>query len=109
MARYTKKEVMCDKCYSCIHDCKQQEPIEICENFVKGYNRHEYIQMIRDENVDLKKLCNKHGLSYNYMMKMLDGKIHMKHKYRMVLNSRLGELEEYLPYVDKFNSGFAYE
>lgn len=107
MARYTKRDVVCDKCFSCIHDCKQQQPIEYCENFKQGYTRKEYLQMIREDNIDLKRLCDKHRVSYNFMMKMLNGEKHLAYKYRMILNSRLGELEEYLPYVDRFEEEFA--
>lgn len=102
MARRTKREVVSDKCYACVHDCKQQQPIEYCDNFKQGYTRKEYAAMIREQNVDLKKLCDKKRLSYNFMMKMLEGRIHFKFKYRAALNSRLFEKEEYLPYIDKF-------
>lgn len=109
MARQTKREVICDKCYSCQFDCVQVQPIEFCENYKKGYTRKEYIEFIHEQNIDLKKLCDKNNLSYNIMLKMLDGRIHMIYKYRVVLNSRIFEKEEYLPYVAKFESGFAYE
>jgi len=107
MAKYTKREVVCDKCYACVNDCKQKEPIEYCEHFVKGYTRKEYLKMLSEDNVDLKRLCTKNKISYNYMLRMLEGKIHLSYKYRTILNSRLGEVEEYLPYVDKFEKDVA--
>jgi hypothetical protein len=102
MAKQNQREKYCDLCYACIHDCKEIEPITKCENFIKGYTRQQYSAMIREDNVDVKRLCDKKRLSYNYMMRMLNGKMHLKYKYRLALNSRLGEVEEYLPYVDKF-------
>jgi hypothetical protein len=104
MSRYAKREKLCNKCYACQFDCVQVEPIEYCENFVKGYTRQEYMDMLRSENVNLKALCTKHRISYNYLLKMLEGRINFSYKYRMILNSRLGELEEYLPYVNKFEN-----
>ena len=104
MGRQNKREIVTDLCFACIHDCKESEPIQMCDNFVKGYTRKEYLQMCNEDNVDLKKLCTKKRLSYNFMMKMLNGVMHLKYKYRMALNDRLGEREEYLPYIDKFDN-----
>ena len=104
MSRYTKREKVADKCFACVNDCKQTEPIKYCEHFVKGYTRKEYGIMLNQDSVDLKRLCNKHRISFNYMLKMLSGEMHFSYKYRMILNSRLGELEQYILYVDKFEN-----
>jgi len=99
---YTREKVA-DSCFACTHDCKQVILEIPCDNFVKGYTRKQYLRMLDEENVNLKSLCEKKKLSLNFMYKMLSGNMHMKYKYRMALNSRLGELDDYLPYVDKFN------
>ena len=104
MSKYTSREKCANLCYACVHDCKSIEPIERCDNFIKGYTRHEYVQMLNEDNVDLKRLCTKNRISYNYMLKMLEGRIFLTYKYRMILNSRLGELEEYIPYIEKFDN-----
>lgn len=99
------RKLICDLCYACSHDCVQVEPKTNCEHFKKGFTRQEYLTWIREDNVNLKKLCDKNGLSYNVLMRMLKGSLHFKYSYRVALNGRLFEKEEYLPYVDKFNSG----
>ena len=107
MSRQNEREIVCDKCYACIHDCKEKEPIQICEHFVKGYTRKEYLSMLNQDNVDLKRLCTKNRLSYNFMMKMLSGKILLKYKYRMALNNRLGESDENIKYYEQFEKDVA--
>lgn len=107
MGRQTKRQVVCDKCFACINDCKETEPIQVCENFIKGYTRKEYLQMCNEDNVDLKRLCSKNNLSYNFMMKMLNGAMHLKYKYRIVLNNRLGESDENIRYYEIFEKDVA--
>lgn len=104
MARQLREKV-CDKCYACVHSgCKQVEPLDYCENFKKGYSKSEYKQFIREQNLNLKKICDRHNLSYNYLMKMLNGKINFSYRYRVMLDSVIFEKEEYLPYIDKFEN-----
>ena len=72
-----EREKLCNLCYACKFDCVHllHEPIDRCINYEKGITRKEYLELIREENLDLKKLCNKNKLSLNIMYKMLSGKI----------------------------------
>jgi hypothetical protein len=104
MSKYTKREKVCQLCYNCKFDCVQIEPIEYCENFLKGYTRFEYLRFLNEQNTNIRKLCDKHGLSYNRMMAMLNGREIMKYKYAYYLNSAIFEKNEYILYADKFEN-----
>lgn len=92
----------CNLCYGCMHDCKKVESINKCDFFKQGLSKSEYKKLIQEQNINLKKLCNKEGISLNILMKMLNGKLNFTYKYRTILNSRIYEKEEYLPYIQKF-------
>ena len=104
MSKYTKREKCCNLCHACINDCKEIEEITECKFFKKGINRHEYDNYIKDMNINVRKLCDSYNVSYNTMMKMLSGRMLFNYKYATILNSRIFELEEYLPYVEKFDN-----
>ena len=103
MCKSKDKIYVSDKCYVCCHDCKRIEPITHCEHFKKGLTRKEYVEIIKSENINVKTLCDKYNLDRNIMYRMLGGKQNFSYKYRVVLDSRIFELNEFLPYVDKFD------
>jgi hypothetical protein len=107
MSKQSKRtrKVVNSLCYACVHNCKEEELQGSCEHFERGFTRHEYLAWIREDNVNLKKRCDKAGLSYNVLMRMLKGSLHFKYSYRVMLNEALFEKEEYLPYVEKWNTG----
>ena len=100
-----EKKLVCQLCYACQENCKQLEPIEKCEFFKRGLTRHEYLNYIRQDNINVRKLCDKAGLSYNVMMRMLNGSLQFKYSYRYALDERVYEKQEYLPYIEKWDSG----
>lgn len=101
-----EKEKLCNLCYSCKFDCVRllYEPIEKCVNYEKGLTRKEYLEIIREENINLKKLANKNGISLNTLFKMLGGKIHWAYRYRYALDSRIFETYD-TKYLERFNNG----
>ena len=107
MSKQSKRtrKIIDSQCYNCCHNCKEEELQGSCEHFKRGFTRHEYLAWIKEDNVNLKKRCDKAGLSYNILMRMLKGSLHFKYSYRVMLNEALFEKEEYLPYVQIWNSG----
>lgn len=91
----------CSLCLSCINDCKRVSNIKECENFSLGTTLSEFKDEIRNQNVNLKRLCKENGLKYWVLMQMLNGKREFTYKYRMILEGRLTEKEEYLPYLEE--------
>lgn len=96
-----KKELFCERCHNCMMDCKKKFDESKCENYKKGYNRFEYMKMIKEQNLNKRKFCNEYNLKLTYLNKMLEGKIELKYKYRIALNNRLFEKTEYLPYLER--------
>lgn len=95
------KEKYSRVCESCVHDCMEyiMYSKNDCENYKIGIDVQEYKDMIKELNVNIKKVCNKNGLSNNCMMNMLSSRQPLTFKYRKVLDSVLFEKEEYLPYI----------
>lgn len=96
---------ICSKCLTCINDCKNfKANDEQCENYKLGKSMSEYLSLIREENINIKRLCreNKFGkqLDSKLMWDMLKGKIYMLYKYRMILEERLYESDEWLVFLD---------
>ena len=90
-------------CFLCKNDCKTTYCHENCENFILAPTNDEYWEGIKELNVDLKKLCNKKKISYNFMMKMLKGRLPWKYKYHCSLISVLYENEAYVKYMESFD------
>ena len=106
MKTYTR-EKLCPTCYLCKFDCKSTEDMSKCVNFKKGHTATEYKDMIKNSNLNLRKLCDKNNLKLNYMYKMLREEQHFSYKYRHTLDCALFEKNEYLEYVDKFEKDAA--
>lgn len=107
MSKYKNDRIKyCDRCYICINDCKEIFDVGNCQYFSKGFTITEYKDMLREDNVNLKSLCNKYGICYNTMMMMLNGKkYHLTYKYRKVLDSALFEIQEFADSVERFENG----
>lgn len=90
----------CELCLNCIHDCKRYKNIKQCDNFQKALPLSFYKEEIKKQNINLHKLCRKYKLKYSIMMAMLKGNRPLTYKYRMALEERIFEKEEYLPYLE---------
>jgi hypothetical protein len=91
-------------CKTCQNDCKNHiKDNNSCEHYVKGRSMSEYLQLIREENINIKRLCkeNRFGkqLDSKLMWKMLKGKIDMLYKYRIILENHLYE-DEWIDFVE---------
>jgi len=98
-----RRELVNKLCFNCVNDCKSQENFTQCINFKKGLSAVEYWKLIKEQNINLRKLCDKNNLKLNIMLDMLNNQIHFTYKYRYVLKLALYEKEEYLMYIDKFS------
>lgn len=97
-----KKELVCERCLNCINDCKETFNVGNCENYKKGFTRWEYQEMIQSQNVNLRKLCKDKKLKLYCLLDMLRGRQHFTYKYRTILDERLLEKPELIPYVKEW-------
>jgi hypothetical protein len=94
-----------DKCSVCIYGCKDMlEVDDSCDNYEVGLSVQELNHVIREYNIDLKKLCSQYYLKYTKMRQMLSCKMDLHYKYRHALMNRINEKTEFLPYVERFES-----
>lgn len=96
-----KKEVFCDYCLSCMNDCRRYTCNTPCENYVKAIPIDELNEIIRYQNVNLRRFCKDNNLKLYILQDMLKGKIPPIYKYLKLLSDRLMEKEEYLPYLEE--------
>lgn len=90
----------CPYCVTCINDCKRISNINHCDNYHKAKEVSEYIEIIKDLNVNLKRLCNEKKLKYHILLDMLNCKRLFLYKYRYILEQKLYEKDIFLPYID---------
>lgn len=84
---------MNQQCVNCINDCKD-EYRENCPNIVTGLNITEIRRLVRDQRINIPKLCEKYNLKSKYMNDMLEGKILLKYKYRYYLEKELFKINK---------------
>ena len=95
-----KKVKHCKLCSSCRFDCMSFIPIEKCDNFKKGFTPKQYRKLIREQNLDIKSICDRYGVSRNIMFNMLNERQEFTYKYRAVLEDNIFEKKEYEYYID---------
>jgi len=78
-----------NQCAGCMMDCENYVKGEKCQNFKKAKSVSEYNKIIREENRNLHKFCDKNNLKYSELMKMLRYKIRFKYKYRVLIEDFL--------------------
>ena len=106
MSKFKQERIKVGRlCFTCMHSCKEIAELDSCQHYKQTLTRFEYLQSIKELGINVKKLCNQYGVSYNIMMNMLHGRQLFTYKYCVILNSRIYELSEYLPYVEKWDSG----
>lgn len=102
MSTKQTRERFCSLCYTCKNDCKKKSELRECEFYTKGYTRKEYLELIREQNLNIKKLCDKTGIGRNTLFKMLNGKLPLTYKYRYFLDLAIFEKEEWIQYYERF-------
>jgi hypothetical protein len=106
MSKLKQERVKVGKlCFTCINSCKEIAELDSCPHYKQTLSRFEYLKLIKELGINVKKLCNQYGISYNIMMNMLHGRQLFHYKYYVILNSRIYELSEYLPHIEKWNTG----
>ena len=95
-----RRVIYCSKCMTCIHDCKVHEDIKTCVNHVEMISLDEINEMVREQNVNIRRFCKDNDLKYYILMDMLKGKKNFKYKYYYLVIDRLKERSDYLPYID---------
>jgi hypothetical protein len=92
------------RCRICINDCKNyKNNDDLCDNYIQGKSMAEYLSLIREENINIKRLCKENKfnkqLDSKLMWQMLKGKMCMLYKYRMILENHLYE-DEWIDFVE---------
>ena len=91
------KKIRQNICTLCIHDCNvEDEYFNNCPNFEEGLTCEQYWLLLKENNVNVKRMCDTYGLKRNYLYKMLNGKTRMKYKYSTVINDCV-ERRNYIP------------
>lgn len=98
-----EKVKYCEKCFLCVNDCKQFEELSNCIYYEKGFTVKQYCEMLKEDNVNLKRACTKYGVSFNNLMHIFKGHYHLTFRYRKMLNDILFERTEYIRYVKEFS------
>lgn len=96
-----EKEYFCDYCLDCENDCKRKSNVTECINYNKGYTIDEYNEMIREQNVNIRRLCKENNLKLYIMLDMLKGQKIFKYKYRKILESRILEKNIWIKYMEE--------
>lgn len=77
-------------CIDCQHDCKGMvSDIEDCPNRVQRESINELIEMIKEEQVDLIRLCDTYDIKFDYLLRMLRGEEILCYKYYWIIKNRL--------------------
>jgi hypothetical protein len=93
------------QCLTCKYGCISFEFLlnGRCNNYSKRMSLRVIWDEIRGQNIHLRKLCNKNGLSYNTMMKMLNNKLALSYRYYFALEQRIMEKNEYIRLLEDFD------
>lgn len=93
------------QCLTCKYGCISFEFLlnGKCNNYSKRMSLRVILDEIREQNINVKKMCTKHGLSYNTMMQMLNNKLALSYKYYFVLEQRIMEKNEYIRFLEDFD------
>jgi len=72
-----------------------------CNNFNPRMTLRELNREISIQNVNLRKLCKKHGLKYGKLKDMLSNRRALLYDYYTILENRLNEKYEFIEYIQK--------
>ena len=89
-----------NSCKFCINDCDQYTQNETCQYFKRAKPVSEYLRIIKEENRNLHKFCDKNNLKYSELMKMLRYKTRFKFKYRQLLERFLYQKNEWQQWIE---------
>lgn len=79
-----------DQCRNCMYDCKNEVNVDIeCVNKKTRPDINEISEMLKEENVNLNRLCNDYNLKLYILMDMLRGNKDLSYKYYTCLMDRL--------------------
>jgi hypothetical protein len=78
------------QCQNCIYDCKNAVDENVnCNNKNTGLDINEINRLLREENVNLSRLCDNYSLKLYIMLDMLRGNRFLQLKYYTCLMDRL--------------------
>lgn len=88
------------QCLSCKHGCISFEFIlnGECNNYEHRISLKEIKDEIREQNINIRKLCKDNNLKYWVMMDMLRNKLALSFRYYSALEDRIFEKDEYIKY-----------
>jgi len=90
-----KEKIKNPNCINCQFDCPDFVSGD-CENYKVGRNINEYVEIIRNENVNLHRLCDKFSLKHSVLIESLKNKRRLNFKYRSALENYLYESNEWI-------------
>lgn len=81
------------QCLTCANACSDLEYnlTGTCNNYKKRMSLREIKEEIKNQNINVRKLCKKNNLKYFKMLDMLKNKMIMKFKYYKALENRILE------------------
>lgn len=89
-----------------MHDCIVEDPdFKSCDNFEQGLLPHEYWELLKEHNINIKRMCNDNGLKRNYLYEMLNGKTRFKYKYAKTIHMVI-EKRTYIPEISMAEAEF---
>lgn len=90
-----------NQCSGCMMDCENYVKGNKCEHFKKARPVAEYNRIVREENRNLHKFCDKNNLKYSELMKMLRYKKRFLYKYRVLLENFIYEKDEWIEWENE--------
>jgi hypothetical protein len=99
------------QCQNCIHDCKNEvDNYNKCVNKKDAkYSLNEIIELLKDENINLLKLCNDNSLKLNILIEMLRSNKILSYKYYTVIMNRIGLVKNELEINSEYQQGKYFE
>ena len=88
-----------ENCINCKYDCKNECDLK-CNDKRYRESVNEIIDLLKENNVNLLRLCEDYGLKLNILLEMLQGNMILNYKYYTVINSRIEEYDSWTPYLE---------
>lgn len=90
-------------CIGCKHDCKNLvSDVDDCPNREMKYELNHLIDLLNEENVNLKRFVKDYNLKLNILLDILKGKRIMSYKYETCIAHRTRLSDEYEKYKSRF-------
>lgn len=97
----SEQKVVNMQCLSCCNSCNNFLNNDgKCEHYKQRMSLEVLNDEIKIQNINLKKLCKNNSLDYSFLIKGLKGKKQLPFRYYKILENRITEIPEYIPYLE---------